>query len=313
MSAPRTELPTTTTQDGRVGRTTRRILLANLVAQVGIVVTGGLVRVTGSGLGCPDWPRCSGSSLVPVAGQSEGVHKLIEFGNRTLTFVLVVVAIAALVAVLRQVPRRRSLVVLASLVLAGIPAQAVLGGITVLVDLHPAAVAAHFLLSIAVIAAAFWLLVRSAEPDDGPVTVVVRPELRLLARGLVGLAGVVLVMGTVVTGSGPHAGDANSPRFDFDVRSISWLHADLVILFIGLSVAFWLGVRLTSGPAGARLAGRRLLEACVAQGVIGYLQYFTGVPTGLVALHVLGSCLVWVATLGVLAATRSREGQPEPA
>lgn len=310
MSTPRVQVPSTVVTDGRVGRATHHILLANVVAQVGIVVTGGLVRLTGSGLGCPDWPQCSGSSLVPVSGQSEGFHKLIEFGNRTLTFVLTVVAVAALVAVIRQVPRRRPLVVLASLVLAGIPAQAVLGGITVLVDLHPAAVAAHFLLSIAVIAAAVWLLVRANEPGDGPITVVVRRELRVLAQALVGLALVVLAMGTVVTGSGPHAGDASSPRFGLDVRSASWLHADLVILFVGLSVAFWLGIRLSDGPERARLAGRRLLEACVAQGFLGYVQYFSGVPTGLVVLHVLGSCLVWVAVLGVLASTRTRQSSP---
>jgi cytochrome c oxidase assembly protein subunit 15 len=210
------------------------------------------------------------------------------------------------VAVARQVPRRRPLVLLAAVVLAGIPAQAVLGGITVLVDLHPAAVAAHFLLSIGVIAAAFVLLVRSAEPGDGPVVATVRRELRVLAAALTGLAVVVLAMGTVVTGSGPHAGDAESPRFDLDVRSMAWLHADLVILFVGLAVAFWLGVRVSGGPPRAVRAAAWLLGACLAQGLLGYLQYFAGVPTGLVALHMLGACLVWVATLGVLVSTRAR-------
>jgi heme a synthase len=304
-----TSAPTTqpgTVSPGPVGPGTRRVLLANVVVQIGIVVTGGLVRLTGSGLGCPTWPRCTSDSLVPVAAQPEGVRSLVEFGNRLLTLVLVAVAVAALVAVLRQVPRRRPLVVLAAVVLAGIPAQAVLGGVTVLVDLHPAAVASHFLLSVGVIAAAFVLLVRSAEAGDGPAVPVVRRELRVLAAGLTGLAVVVLAMGTVVTGSGPHAGDAESPRFDVDVRSVAWLHADLVILFVGLAVAFWLGVRVSAGPPRAARAAVWLLAACLAQGLLGYLQYFTGVPAGLVALHMLGACLVWVATLGVLVSTRVR-------
>jgi cytochrome c oxidase assembly protein subunit 15 len=289
-----------------VGRGTRGLLVANLAAQIGIVVTGGLVRLTGSGLGCPTWPECTDDSLVPLRGQSEGVHSLVEFGNRLLTFVLVVVAIAALVAVVRQHPRRRPLVILAALVLAGIPAQAVLGGVTVLVDLHPAAVAAHFMLSIAVIAAAYWLLARAVEDSDGPARPTVRRELRLVAQVLVWLAVAVLVMGTVVTGSGPHAGDADSPRFGFDVRMASWLHADLVILFVGLVAASWLGMRLTDAPQPAQRAARWLVVACVAQGFLGYLQFFTGVPVPLVALHMLGSCLVWVATLHLLRSTRLR-------
>ncbi len=283
---------------------TRRVLIANVVVQVGIVVTGGLVRLTGSGLGCPTWPECTDGSLVPTAGQAEGTQSLIEFGNRLLTLVLVVVAIAALVAVLRHRPRRRPLVVLAALVLAGIPAQAVLGGVTVLVDLHPAAVAAHFLLSMAVIAAAVVLLNRSGEAGDGPATPTVRGELRSLAWVISVVAVTVLVLGTVVTGSGPHAGDEASPRFGFDVRAASWLHADVVILLVGLTVAFWLGCRLTGAPRSPQRAAVWLLLACVAQGAVGYTQYFTGVPVALVSLHVLGACLVWVATVTLLLSTR---------
>ena len=308
--------------DTPVGRVGRRFLLANVIAEVGIVVTGGLVRLTGSGLGCPTWPECTDGSLVPVPTQSEGVHKFVEFGNRLLTFAVLVAAVAALVVVLRpwlarrfpQLPAvgaagvaRRPLVWLAVAGILGIFAQAALGGVTVLLDLHPATVAAHFLLSMAMIAVAFVLYWRSGEPGDRPVAVIVRDELRWLAWAIVVLAAVVLVLGTVVTGSGPHSGDADViARFDLDVRMMSWLHADVVLLFVGLAVAFWLGARLTDAPLRARRAATLLVLACVAQGAIGYSQYFTGVPVGLVSLHMLGACLVWLGSLGVLLSTRRR-------
>jgi cytochrome c oxidase assembly protein subunit 15 len=203
-------------------------------------------------------------------------------------------------------------VTLAALVLAGIPAQALLGGVTVLVDLHPAAVAAHFLLSMAVIAAAVVLLRRATEPGDGPAAPTVRPELRALSRVITAVALVVLALGTVVTGSGPHAGDEASPRFGFDLRAASWLHADLVIVFAGLALAFWLGCRLTAAPPRPRHAAGWLLAAILAQGSLGYAQYFSGVPVALVALHVLGACLVWVAALTVLLSTRARGPAPDP-
>ena len=309
-------------QPPAIGRLGRRILLANVVAEVGIVVTGGLVRLTGSGLGCPTWPECTDGSLVPVPAQSEGFHKFIEFGNRLLTFAVLVAAVAALLVVLRpwlarrlpQMSRlgapghvRRPLVWLAIGVNIGIVAQAVLGGVTVLLDLHPATVAGHFLLSMVMIALAYLLYRRAADPGDQPVAVVVRPELRWVAFALVVLGVVVLVLGTVVTGTGPHSGDADVvARFDLDVRMVSWLHADVVLLFLGLAVAFTLGARLSGAPSHATRAGLGLLVAGLAQGVIGYAQYFTGVPVPLVALHMLGACLVWLATLEVLLSTRCR-------
>lgn len=303
--------------DGRVGGWTRGILWANLAAQVAIVVTGGLVRLTASGLGCPTWPECTDGNLVPVSDQPQGFHKFIEFGNRTLTGVLVVIAALALLAVTRGwwgrwvkrpgPPVRRPLVTLASLVVVGIFAQAVLGGITVLVGLNPGFVAAHLLLSMAVIAAAFLLLVRSGETGDGAPVVVVRRELRILARVLVAMAVLVLVLGTVVTGSGPHSGDSSHvTRLPLDPRVVSWLHADVVIAFVGLAVAFWLGARLTGAPTRTVTRALLLIGACVLQGAIGYTQYFTGLPVALVTLHMLGACLVWVATLGVLVSTRTR-------
>jgi cytochrome c oxidase assembly protein subunit 15 len=308
--------------EGAVGRLGRRVLLANVIAEVGIVVSGGLVRLTGSGLGCPTWPECTDGSLVPVATQSEGFHRFIEFGNRLLTFAVLVAAVSALVVVLRPWlatrwpglrgvgnpgQLRRPLVWLAGAGIAGIAAQAALGGITVLLDLNPAIVAAHFLLSMGMVAIAFVLRWRAQEPGDQPVTIDVRPELRWLAWAITALGAVVLMLGTVVTGSGPHSGDADAAaRFQLDVRMMSWLHADVVLLFVGLSVAFWLGARLTRAPERATRAGAFILAASAVQGVIGYTQYFSGVPVGLVSLHMLGACLVWMAALGVLLSTRSR-------
>jgi cytochrome c oxidase assembly protein subunit 15 len=308
--------------NGAVGTIGRRILLANVVAEVAIVVTGGLVRLTGSGLGCPTWPECTDDSLVPVATQSEGFHKFIEFGNRLLTFAVLVAAVAALIVVLRpwlarRFPSvatlgepglvRRPLLWLAVGVNLGIVAQAVLGGITVLLDLHPAIVAAHFLLSMAMIAVSYLLYRRGSEPADQPVTVLVRTELRWVAYALVVFGVAVLVLGTIVTGSGPHSGDADEiARFGLDVRMISWLHADVVMLFLGLALAFTLGARVSGAPSHATRAGLALIAACLAQGLIGYTQYFTGVPVPLVSLHMLGACLVWVATLEVALSTRMR-------
>jgi cytochrome c oxidase assembly protein subunit 15 len=307
---------------GAVGPFGRRILLANVVAEVGIVVSGGLVRLTGSGLGCPTWPECTDGSLVPVATQSEGFHRFIEFGNRLLTFAVFVAAASALVVVLRpwlsrRLPGlpavgdsgtvRRPLAWLAAAGVAGIAAQAALGGITVLLDLNPAIVAAHFLLSMAMIAIAFVLYWRAKEPGDRPITIVVRPELRWLAWVIAALGVIVLTLGTVVTGSGPHSGDVDAAaRFQLDVRMASWLHADVVLLFLGLCVAFWLGARLTHAPDRAIRSGALILLASAFQGVIGYTQYFTGVPIGLVSLHMLGACLVWLAALGVVLSTRRR-------
>ena len=290
-----------------VGPVTRRIFWAGVFAQCGIVVTGAAVRLTSSGLGCPTWPDCAGGSIVPVRTQPQGYHRFIEFGNRLLTFVLVLVLVACLVAAWRHRPRRRPLVVLAALGCGGILAQALLGGITVLTGLNPWAVSAHFLLSTGLIALAVALLERGADAGDAPPVLRVRPELRTLAWVLVAAAFVVVTLGTVVTGSGPHSGDGRVPaRFPFDPRSVSWLHADSVLLFVGLVVALLLGLRLTGADRDVRRRAWFLAAVVVAQGAIGYTQYFLGVPAGLVAVHVLGACVVWFATLRVLFATRTR-------
>ena len=273
------------------------MFVATVLVQCGIVVTGGLVRLTGSGLGCPTWPQCAPGSVVPVAGQSEGFHKFIEFGNRLLTFVVILVVVISIVAAWRQLPRRRPLVLLASLGLLGVVGQAVLGGLTVLTGLNPALVAGHFLLSTVLIAAAVALHQRGNDHGDGPRTPLVRAEVRTLTWVVVGLGGLVLFLGTIVTGTGPHGGDVDTPRFGFQPTMVAQAHADAVILFIGLTVALWLALRLTDGPDAARRRVLVLLLVSLAQGAIGYVQYFTGVPWLLVALHLAGACAVWVAAL----------------
>ena len=293
----------------------RRIFWANLVAQIGIVITGGVVRVTGSGLGCPTWPECVEGSITPTSEQTETWHKYVEFGNRTLTGVLLVLALAAVVGAFvwrrRTGVHRRWVMVLAAIPLVGTLAQAVLGGLTVLVDLHPMAVASHLLLSMAVIAACVALVQFAAEPVDPPGAAVTRSVTRHLGDALIATTAVVVVLGTVVTGSGPHAGDSRTVRLDLDPRLVSWLHADVVLLFIGLLVGMLalLHVEDPEGPARRRawwVVGFALLQAG-----IGYVQYFTGLPWVLVTFHLLGACLVWVGVWRLrLSLTRREPAQP---
>lgn len=281
----------------------RRLALASLAANVGIVVTGGAVRLTGSGLGCPTWPRCTDESYVPTPEM--GAHGLVEFGNRLLTGGVGLLAVACVVAAVLARPRRRDLVGLSLLVLAGVPAQAVLGGITVLTGLNPWVVAGHFLLSMAVIAAAYALWVRTGEPDAPARPVVARP-LRQLVGVVVAASAAVLVIGTVVTGSGPHAGDAQAPRTGLDPQAVSQLHTDAVFLLVGVSVALWFALRAVAAPRPLVRASAVLVGVELAQGTIGFVQYLTGLPALVVALHMAGACAVWLATLAVAARTRTR-------
>jgi cytochrome c oxidase assembly protein subunit 15 len=278
----------------------RRLALASVVANAGIVVTGGAVRLTSSGLGCPNWPRCDARSLTPTG--ENAAHGVIEFGNRMLTFVLVAVVAATLVAVVRQRPRRRPLVVLASLLVAGIPAQAVLGGITVLTGLNPWTVMAHFLLSMVLLATAVVLHWRTREGDGRPVGLAPEP-LRRLTYGIVATLGAVLLAGTVVTGSGPHSGDKAAARTGLDPESVSQLHADLVMLLVGLSLALWVALKATGAPA--RAAGV-LVAVEAGQAALGWTQYFTDLPVALVAVHMLGACLVLVAAVRCALSLRAR-------
>jgi heme a synthase len=278
----------------------RRVLLVNLILEIGIVVTGGLVRLTGSGLGCPTWPQCVPGSFTPVPHQAQGFHKLIEFGNRSLTGVVGVAALLVIVAVWRWAPGRRSLLRISVLPLVGVLLQAVLGGITVLTGLNPALVAAHFLASMVLVSLSAYLLYRVSEGDETPVALV-RNEIRSLAWVTAALGAFILVLGTVVTGSGPHSGDAATPRFGFDPRTISWLHADAVMLFAGLVVAVLLAVHLTATDPRPRRVWHSVLGVTVLQGAVGYTQYLTGLPEALVLVHMLGASLVAVSlTYGVL-------------
>lgn len=268
----------------------RRFLYgALLTLQAGLVLTGGAVRITGSGLGCPTWPECTPGSYTPVPHQAEGqLHAWIEFGNRLLTFALVAVSIAVLVHVLNK--GRRDLRTLALGQLLGILGQGVLGGITVLTDLHPLPVAGHLLLSIILIAGAASLYSRRE------FVAVPRTDLEPLTKRIsqlhIALTFVVIVLGTVVTGSGPHAGDEKAQRFGFDIRTVAWLHADVVIALLGLTAAFYILVR-----SDKELLRRITVFTVIAlaQGAIGYIQYFTGIPEILVAAHLLGATLVWIA------------------
>jgi heme a synthase len=283
--------------------TVRRLALASIVANSAIVVTGGAVRLTGSGLGCPTWPRCTEDSYTPTSEYA--VHGVIEFGNRLLTFVLGAVVLAVLVAVWRQRPVRPGMRALALLGFLGIPAQAVLGGITVLTGLNPWTVMGHFLLSMVLIGLAVWLHRRAGE-GDLPPRLLVPALMRRLTQGLLAVTAATLALGTVVTGSGPHSGDPEAGRTGFDPQTVSQLHADSVMLLVGLTVALYVALRATGADPRLVRATGVLLAVELAQGVIGYVQYFTGLPVVLVGLHLVGACLVLIAAVRVVLATHDR-------
>ena len=260
-----------------------------LFLQAGLILTGGAVRLTGSGLGCPTWPECTPGSYTPVPNQAEGaLHAWIEFGNRLLTFGLVAVSLVVLAHVL--ITKRRDLRLLAAGQLLGILGQGVLGGITVLTDLHPLPVASHLLLSIILVAAATSLYDRR----ESPVERIKQTDklVSLLSKSHIALSFIVIILGTLVTGSGPHAGDAQARRFDFDIRTVAILHADAVIALFGLTLALAVAIR-TNKVVLKKIYLFTFIA--LAQGAIGYLQYFTGIPEILVAAHLLGATLVWIA------------------
>jgi cytochrome c oxidase assembly protein subunit 15 len=286
----------------------RRVLLVNLILEIAIVVTGGLVRLSGSGLGCPTWPECVPGSFTPAPYQAQGFHKLIEFGNRTLTSVVSVAALLVILAIWRWSPGRRGLRRIAVLPLVGVMLQAVLGGIAVLTGLNPAIVAAHFLASMILVSLSAYLLYRVGE-GDGPPVALADPQIRSMAWVTAALGAVILALGTMVTGSGPHSGDAGTPRFGFDPRTISWVHADAVMLFVGLTVAVLLAVQLTATDPRPRRAWHAVLGITVLQALVGYAQYLTGLPDVLVMVHMLGASLLAVSlTFGVLS-LRKRDVQ----
>jgi heme a synthase len=267
-----------------VARWVRPLGWASLVANIAIVVTGGAVRLTGSGLGCPTWPRCTDESFRPHG--ELGLHGAIEFGNRLLTFVLAAIAVATFVAAWQT--GRRSLRRLALLLGLGVPAQAVIGGLTVLAGLNSWLVSLHLLLSMAMIGVAVLFLRREAEPPGTPARWTTG-RLPTLAWLTFAAAWVVLYLGTVVTGAGPHAGDAETERNGLDPAQASQLHADSVFLLLGLTIGLLLATRTTSRAVGV------LLAVELGQGVVGFVQYFTDLPEVLVGIHLLGASLTSAA------------------
>ena len=273
------------------------IYTALVVLQVGIIVTGGAVRLTGSGLGCPTWPQCVSGSISPVKHQAQGtLHSWIEFGNRLLTVVLVIVIIASVIGAYRWGKGRsdwKMIRLLAWTQIIGIVAQIVLGGITVLTKLNPFTVSAHFLLSIVLVASTLSL----RERIFAKARTHVLPTTKLLIRLVTLFSIVVITLGTVVTGSGPHAGDAQAKRYHIDPRLISWLHADTVIALFGLTIALYLVMKVSEPLDVRSFIGKKVLlflAICLGQGAIGYIQYFTHLPEALVAAHLLGAGVLWL-------------------
>lgn len=280
----------------------RQIAVVALVALSVIIVTGASVRLTGSGLGCDDWPNCSKERLIDVSSK----HAAIEQINRLFTGVVGAAVIAAVLGAYRRPPRRRDLVVLAWLLVVGVVANAVLGGISVLVELHPAAVQGHMLLSMGLIVAATTLVRRASEPDGVPRVVVVSTPTRRLVWLHFTLTCVAIVTGTVVTGSGPHAGDENAIRFGFDIGAVARVHAVAVLTTIAVTLLIiWRTRSVGRDRAALWPVLSTWMFVGVLQALLGYVQYLTDVPALLVGIHVAGATAVMiVSTLLVLDTTR---------
>jgi len=293
-------------------RSMRRIALAGVIAFTVIMSTGAAVRLSASGLGCPDWPQCSTADVVASknAGQTL-LNTWIEFSNRLLNFPLVVIAALVFIAAWRFRPqgpggeKRRDLFWLGLALPAGVVAQAVIGGIVVLTKLNPAAVSVHFLVSASIVGAAVVLYTRCGE-GTAPPTALVRRDLRLVSAALVAVTAVMLAAGTVVTGTGPLAGNAAAPRYKLPLEGVTQLHADIGWLMTGLAVALVLGLRVSGAPPRAMRAAWIMIAALGLQGLIGYVQYFNHLPAGLVWCHVTGAVLVWIAVLRLFFSLRDR-------
>lgn len=272
--------------------TAAKLLSLLVFLQAALIVTGGSVRLTGSGLGCPTWPECTPGSYTPTPNQAEDqLHAWIEFGNRLLTFVLFFCAVAVVILAVKKsvlAPNKQRVRSLAGLQILGILGQGMLGGITVLTDLHPLTVASHYLLSIFLIAGAislrYELIGITTEKVDG--------VLKSAIPILIWLTLLVIIAGTVVTGSGPHAGDVTASRFSFDPRVVSWIHADLVIALATATLILFMIARASGNKIVAKRLGT-FLTIVLAQGLVGYIQYFSGLPEAVVAAHLIGSTLVW--------------------
>ena len=270
----------------------RRVTLFAMLALTFIVVTGGAVRLTGSGLGCPDWPTCAENRVVAPLEY----HAMVEFVNRTITGLVSVAVMLAVLGSLVRRPRRKDLLWLSIGLVAGVIGQIVLGGLTVLFELKPGFVMAHFLLSMVLLADAVVLHHRAGRPV-GPTRPAVGADLLALGRLAVAAAAVTIFLGTIVTSSGPHGGDENAERLQFLLPDVSRLHGVAVMLFLAVTLVVLWRLRRAGVERGILHRSEVLLAVVVAQGALGYIQYFTGVPALLVGFHVAGATAVWVAVL----------------
>ncbi|MFI1399751.1 heme A synthase [Streptomyces sp. NPDC020681] len=287
-------------------RTLRRAALSAVVMSVVIIVTGGAVRLTGSGLGCDTWPKCTDDSL--FATPEQGLHGAIEFGNRMLTYVLSAAVGWAIIAARAVKPRRRGLSRLAWAQFWIVASNAVLGGITVWAGLNPWTVAGHFIAANGLLTVAVITWHRAGEGDGTSRPRVPRP-VRKLSWSIVVTSGLLIVLGTSVTGSGKHAGDSSDvPRMPWDWVDAAHLHAAAAWVVCALALAMWLVLRVVDAPDDTRARARDLLLVLLAQGAVGYVQYFTQVPEALVAAHMLGSALMWIAVVRLALSLRERPG-----
>ena len=311
LSAVSTSMTTTSAAPRHTGpsvRVQRVLALILLIAQGGITVTGSIVRVTGSGLGCDTWPNCHEGSLVPVEGAAPAIQQAIEFGNRMLTFVLAAIALALFIAVLRA-HRRKEILILSFISGLGIIVQAVIGGISVLLDLQWWAVAVHFLPSMILVWIAALLYMRIAEPDDAAPVQRFPNNIRVLAAiAAVGLA-LVLVTGTMVTGSGPHSGDDGvgmEGRLELDTTMLTYVHATCMYIYLGLTLIVMFMLYRSKAPKDAVRTGWFLVAFIVVQWAIGLIQFYLGVPRWTVPAHIAMSSVVVAFTAFLWAHGRRR-------
>ncbi|MFD7611682.1 heme A synthase [Streptomyces sp. NPDC059828] len=284
--------------------TVRRAALSAVVMSVVIIVTGGAVRLTGSGLGCDTWPKCTDDSL--FATPAQGIHGAIEFGNRMLTYVLSAAVGWAIIAARSTKPWRRGLTRLGWAQFWVVMSNAVIGGVTVWAGLNPWTVAGHFLAANALLTVATLTWIRAGEGDAAARPRVPRP-VRKLSWALLVSSALLIAVGTTVTGSGKHAGDSSDvPRMPFNWVDAAHVHAALAWLVCALALAMWLALRVVDAPNDTRARARDLLIVLLAQGAIGYVQFFTDVPELLVGAHMLGSSLMWVAVLRLALSLRER-------
>jgi cytochrome c oxidase assembly protein subunit 15 len=286
-----------------------------IVTQGGIAVTGAIVRVTASGLGCPTWPQCFPGSFTPVAvAEVPRIHQAVEFGNRMISFAVVIAAILAVLAVIRA-RRRTEVLVYAWLMPASTVLQAVIGGITVLTGLLWWTVAIHLLASMAMVWLAVLLYVKIGEPDEGEPTATVVPPLRWLTALSATTLAAVLVAGTLVTAAGPHAGDTSPyrtvPRLRIEITTLVHAHSSLLVAYLGLLVGLGFGLLAVHAPRPVLLRLGVLVLLVFAQAAVGTVQFFTGVPAALVAVHVAGAAACTAATAALWASMRERT-EPKP-